>query len=198
MVKPELQNCTRCPRLTRQFKALRVKYPDYWNLPVAASGDPAASILIVGLAPGMHGANRTGQPFVGDASGELLASTLRQLKLEGLVRITNIVKCLPIKNLPSSKEISNCSRFLKAELDAHSALSSPVIVALGGVSHRAIVRQLGMKQVNFPFVHGQVHEIKPFRLVDSYHCSRYNTQTRRLTPGMFLAAIKTAAALTQR
>lgn len=143
----------------------------------------------------MHGANKTGKPFTGDASGKLLYQTLRELELTDLVSITNIVKCLPIKNLPTTQEIDNCSRFLQHELMTHNDRHEPVVVALGGLAHKALVKHAGAKQSDYPFAHGAVHQFDGFTLVDSYHCSRYNTQTKRLTPEMFRAAIQTAATL---
>ena len=156
----------------------------------AGPGDPA--LLIVGLAPGMHGANRTGMPFTGDASGELLFRVLDETDLTDRVRITNAVKCLPVRNLPSATEIRNCSRFLVDELRDHAPT---VVLALGGVAHRAIIAALGLRQADYPFGHGHTHTLPEFVLVDSYHCSRYNTQTGRLTHAMFLEVIRQAGSL---
>ena len=187
---------------------MRAAHPDYYNLPVPPFGDPAARLLIVGLAPGAHGANATGRPFTGDHAGILLyercstrgsrrdrrrpraatASSLRNC------RITNAVKCLPPANKPTTAEIDTCNRYLAAEL---AALAVPkAILALGAIAHRGVLRALGLKLDVYPFVHGRVHRVPdgPI-LVDSYHCSRYNTQTRRLTAEMFAAVVAKARAL---
>lgn len=157
-----------------------------------AHGSEQATLLIVGLAPGLHGANKTGIPFVGDASGNLLHDVLEALALTERVRITNAVKCLPVKNLPSAREVNNCSRFLMDELEQHRQLTNATLLVLGGVAHKAVVRALGGRQTDFVFSHGAVHEIDGLHLVDSYHCSRYNTQTGRLTRQMFLDAVRLA------
>lgn len=148
--------------------------------------------MILGLAPGLKGANRTGIPFTGDASGDLLNQVLDDLNLQDQVRITNAVKCLPIKNLPSGREVRMCSKHLKPELAIHRENSASVIVALGGQAHRALISALGYRQVDYPFGHGAVHELAEFTLIDSYHCSRYNTQTGRLTAEMFRSVFETA------
>ena len=191
-VSEDLLACKKCRRLSNQFGRLRLSHPDYWNKPVPASGPARTNLLIVGLAPGMHGANKTGKPFVGDASGDLLKSVLQAEDLTRKVRVTNAVKCLPVKNLPSAGEINNCSRFLRVELKEHGQRQSAVVLALGGVAHRAIISGLGLKQVDHRFAHGAIHHLDAFTLVDSYHCSRYNTQTGRLTRSMFLDVVKTA------
>ncbi len=191
--------CRRCPRLAKHLDQSRKDHPDYHSAPVPAFGDTDAQLMIVGLAPGMHGANRTGRPFTGDHAGIILYRTLHEhgfasapvsdvgddLYLTG-ARITNAVKCLPPANKPVGAEINNCNRFLTAEL---SALSRPVVVlALGGIAHRAIVRSFGLRQVDYPFGHAAEHVVEEgMTLLDSYHCSRYNTQTRRLTEPMFSA-----------
>jgi len=159
---------------------------------VPGSGTDSCSLMIIGLAPGMHGANRSGVPFVGDSSGNLLGEVLKATKLMGRVKITNAVKCLPIKNLPSSREVQNCSRFLIREIGEHQLNANPVLLLLGGVAHRATISALGGKQSNYPFSHGAVHSINGVTLVDSYHCSRYNTQTGRLTYQMFLDVVAVA------
>ena len=133
-----LLNCRKCRRLANQLKRLRDYHPEYWNLPVPGTGSAEAAILIVGLAPGLHGANRTGVAFVGDDSGKLLHETLVELNLIGQVSITNAVKCLPIKNLPSSLEVKNCAKYLVYELERHLQNTHPVVFALGGVAHKAI------------------------------------------------------------
>ena len=143
----------------------------------------------------MHGANKSGMPFIGDASGDLLHRVLTRLNGRDRVRITNAVKCLPVKNLPSGKEIKNCARFLQSELAQHMQQPSSVILALGGVAHRAVVAALSLRQADFPFAHGTVHPLTGATLVDSYHCSRYNTQTGRLTESMFMDVVETALKL---
>ena len=199
--------CTRCPRIQRQFEQLRSSHPGYWNQPVLASGNQSSPLLIVGLAPGKHGANKTGVPFTGDSSGELLFKVLSRLGIDQQVRITNAVKCLPVQNKPSRIELQNCQRFLALELAEHAKVSHSctsrkppkkafVVLALGHVAHRSILRSLGLRQSHFTFSHGAVHTVREFGwLVDSYHCSRYNTQTGRLTEEMFLGAVTTAANL---
>lgn len=148
--------------------------------------------MIIGLAPGMHGANKSGVPFVGDASGNLLGEVLKASGLAGRVMITNAVKCLPLKNLPSSREVKNCSRFLASEIEAHQVNARPVLLLLGGVAHGATISALGGRQSDYPFAHGAVHVMDDLTLVDSYHCSRYNTQTGRLTYQMFLDVVTAA------
>lgn len=193
-----LLDCTACPRLAGFLADVREKHPDYHARPVAPFGDPKARLLIVGLAPGMHGANRSGRPFTGDYAGILLYETLYAFGFgsrpvseaadDGLVltdcRITNAVKCLPPENKPEPVEIRTCNRFLAAEL-----ASSPevrVILALGLVAHKAVLLALGLKQSALAFAHGARHALPDGRvLIDSYHCSRYNTQTRRLTSADF-------------
>ena len=188
----KLLACRKCRRLSNQFSRLRDSHPDYWNKPVAASGADSCSLMIIGLAPGMHGANRSGVPFVGDSSGNLLSEVLKASGLAGRIKITNAVKCLPIKNLPSSREVKNCSRFLIREIEAHQLNTTPVLLLLGGVAHRATISALGGKQSDYPFAHGATHAMDEVTLVDSYHCSRYNTQTGRLTYQMFLDVVTAA------
>ncbi len=188
--------CTRCPRMQRQFKQLRSSHPGYWNQPVLASGSRSSSLLIVGLAPGKHGANKTGVPFTGDSSGELLFKVLSRLGIDRRVRITNAVKCLPVQNKPSRTELQNCQKFLASELAEHADNKEFVVLALGHVAHRSILKSLGLRQSHFTFSHGAVHKIgQTGWLVDSYHCSRYNTQTGRLTEAMFFSAVTRAAQL---
>lgn len=190
--------CQRCPRLAEFLADLCGRYPSYHNAPVPPFGDTAPRLLIVGLAPGMHGANASGRPFTGDFAGILLYETLHAvglasapvsvsvddgLKLVGC-RITNAVKCLPPENKPVGSEINNCNGFLAAELAALAP--DAVVLALGGIAHRAVVRAEAGRQKDFPFGHGATAELPSGRrLISSYHCSRYNTQTRRLTPAMF-------------
>ena len=190
--------CRRCPRLAAFLDEVSARHPDYHCRPVAPFGDPQARLLIVGLAPGMHGANRSGRPFTGDHAGILLYRTLHEfefatapesvsaddpLRLLGS-RITNAVKCLPPENKPVGAEINTCNAFLASEL---ASLPRPsVVLALGGIAHRAIIKAIGGRQADFRFGHAAEHEIQGhFMLLDSYHCSRYNTNTRRLTPDMF-------------
>ncbi len=194
-------DCRACPRLARFLDQVRRDHPDYHARPVAPFGDSRARLLIVGLAPGMHGANRTGRPFTGDHAGILLYQTLHRfgfanaavsvaaddrLKLIGC-RITNAVKCLPPQNKPELREIKCCNRYLKTELA--SLGEGNVVLALGNIAHQAVLLTLaGVRKTQFPFRHGARHELpNGVVLYDSYHCSRYNTQTRRLTPAMFEA-----------
>ena len=190
-------NCTQCPRLASFLTEVKTKHPDYHCRPVAPFGDDAARVLIVGLAPGMHGANATGRPFTGDHAGILLYETLYEFGFstaptsvsadDGLkllnCRITNAVKCLPPQNKPVGAEINTCNHFLKNELEAMA--DNSVIIALGSIAHNAVVKALSLKQKDFKFGHLNQHEISVGTLLDSYHCSRYNTQTKRLTPDMF-------------
>jgi uracil-DNA glycosylase family 4 len=189
--------CVRCPRLAGHLAAVRRDHPGYHAAPVAPFGPADASLLIVGLAPGMHGANATGRPFTGDHAGILLYHTLHAFGFsnqpdavtpdDGLVlkdcRVTNAVKCLPPQNKPTPAEIRSCNGFLAAEIDA---VAPRVILALGRIAHDAVLRAQGLALAAYPFAHGAEHELEQGRrLFDSYHCSRYNTQTRRLTPAMF-------------
>jgi uracil-DNA glycosylase family 4 len=193
-------DCRACPRLAHFLDEVRTQHPDYHARPVAPFGDPAPRLLIVGLAPGMHGANRSGRPFTGDHAGILLYQTLHQfgyasapqslsaddgLQLIGC-RITNAVKCLPPANKPEPAEIRECNHFLAAELAGLPGHAS--ILALGQIAHQAVLRALGLKLKDYPFGHASDYHLPGgWRLVSSYHCSRYNTQTRRLTPDMFAA-----------
>ncbi|MGA8206248.1 MAG: uracil-DNA glycosylase [Woeseiaceae bacterium] len=190
-------DCRACPRLAAFLDAVAERHPDYHCRPVAPFGDPRARLLIVGLAPGMHGANRTGRPFTGDHAGILLYATLHKFgfasQAEALdpgddlrlidCRITNAVKCLPPDNKPVGAEINTCNAYLGAELGTLPA--GAVVLALGGIAHRAVVRALGLRQAAIRFAHEAQHELGAMRLLDSYHCSRYNTNTGRLTAGMF-------------
>jgi uracil-DNA glycosylase family 4 len=200
--------CRRCGRLAEFLQAVRAEHRDYFCKPVPAFGDAAASILIVGLAPGKHGANRSGRPFTGDYAGVLLYETLHAFGLasasvsratdDGLTlfrtRITNAVKCLPPDNKPLPIEIKTCNVFLREEL-ARSA-DVRVILALGLIAHGAVLRALGLAPARFRFTHGGEHRLDERRvLVDSYHCSRYNTQTKRLTTAMFEAVVGRAVEL---
>ena len=198
--------CRRCPRLAAHLDAVRARQPGYHCAPVPPFGDPAARLLVVGLAPGEHGANATGRPFTGDHAGVLLFDTLYRFGLsnmpevsgadDGLVlhdcRISNAVKCLPPANRPTGAEVRACGGFLAAELEH---FPPRVIVALGRVGHEAALRALGLRLRDHPFAHGAVHRPAGAPvLVDSYHCSRYNTQTRRLTEPMFHAVFRAALA----
>jgi uracil-DNA glycosylase family 4 len=190
-------SCRRCPRLAQHLDGFHASHPYYHCAPVAPFGDPDARLLVVGLAPGAHGANATGRPFTGDYAGRLLFDTLFRFGWanqpeahaadDGLVltdcRITNAVKCLPPANKPSTAEIRTCGRFLAGEL---AAMPPRVIVALGRVGHDAVVRAHGARLRDHPFAHAALHHpANGPPIVDSYHCSRYNTQTGRLTPTMF-------------
>lgn len=190
--------CRQCPRLAGFLDQVRSDYPDYYARPVPPFGAGDPRLLIVGLAPGMHGANRTGRPFTGDYAGILLYRTLHKFgfasaptsvsAIDGLeligCRITNAVKCLPPQNKPETAEIRQCNGYLAKEiagLDGGAA-----ILALGTIAHQAVLRALGLKPGDFPFGHGAVHALPHgMALYDSYHCSRYNTQTKRLTAEMF-------------
>ena len=192
------QNCRRCRRLATFLDEVRETYPDYHARPVAPVGVDKPRLLIVGLAPGMHGANATGRPFTGDYAGILLYKTLYDYGFsnqptstrigDGLVlkdcRITNSVKCLPPQNKPQGDEIRACNDYLRFELRLLPEEAS--ILALGTVAHTAVLRALDLRVADYPFGHGREHAL-PRRqiLMDSYHCSRYNTQTGRLTEQMF-------------
>ncbi len=190
--------CSACPRLSVFLDEIRARYPHYHAAPVAPFGDLDARLVIVGLAPGLHGANATGRPFTGDHAGILLYQTLHHfgfasapfshsredgLALKGC-RITNAVKCVPPANKPTPAETRQCNPFLKAELMALPPGS--LVLALGLVAHGAVLTALGLKGRDYPFAHGACHSLaEGSRLLDSYHCSRYNTQTGRLTTRMF-------------
>jgi uracil-DNA glycosylase family 4 len=204
-------DCARCPRLAEFLAEGHQRYPDYWARPVPSFGAADPRIVIVGLAPGMHGANRTGRPFTGDYAGILLYETLHELGLasarestaadDGLklrqVRIANAVKCVPPQNKPLPTEIKTCNAYLKVELGQLTRVR--VILALGRVAHDAVLLAMGLKRSTLPFAHGREHRLDETRyLVDSYHCSRYNTQTRVLTAAMFkqvLARVRVLAGL---
>jgi uracil-DNA glycosylase family 4 len=200
--------CRRCPRLAKFLDAVRLEEPGYYCGPVPPFGDPQARLLIVGLAPGMHGANRTGRPFTGDHAGILLYATLHKFGLatgpvsaaadDGLklldARITNAVKCLPPANKPLPLEIKVCNDFLRVELE--QSHSCRVILALGTIAHAAVLRAYDLPSGAHRFAHGAEHPLTGGRvLLDSYHCSRYNTQTRRLTASMFEEVIGRARGL---
>ena len=201
-------DCTRCPRLAEFLAETHQRYPDYWARPVPSFGPASASILIVGLAPGMHGANRTGRPFTGDFAGILLYETLHELGLatraesiaadDGLqlrnARIANAVKCVPPQNKPLPDEIRRCNAYLRTELQQLRAVK--VILALGRIAHDGVLIAQELKRSQFPFAHGREHVLEGTRyLLDSYHCSRYNTQTRVLTADMFKKVVRRACEL---
>jgi uracil-DNA glycosylase family 4 len=191
------RNCPRCPRLVAFREAWRSKQPSWHNAPVPSFGKPTARLLIVGLAPGLQGANRTGRPFTGDYAGDLLYATLRQYGFaegeyaerpdDGLrlvdTRITNAVRCVPPENKPVGEEIRHCRDFLKATIAEMPNLAA--IVVLGRIAHDATVATLGRRLAALPFRHGAQHDVDAITLFDSYHCSRYNTNTGVLTPEMF-------------
>lgn len=202
------RNCPRCPRLVAFREQCRTEYPHWWNAPVYAFGDPGAWLALAGLAPGKHGANRTGRPFTGDYAGDLLFATLAEFGLsrgiydaridDGLTLggaiIVNSVKCLPPQNKPAPAEISQCRPFFEKQMAALPQVR--VVIALGKIAHDAAVRASDGRLAAFPFAHGAVHRLPDGRhLVDSYHCSRYNTNTGRLTPAMFADVFRTALAL---
>jgi len=198
-----LATCTACPRLATFLAESRARHPGYFCRPVPAFGDESPRLLIVGLAPGLHGANRSGRPFTGDYAGVLLYETLHAFGYasrpvsvaadDGLIlsgcRISNAVKCVPPENKPETGEIKRCNAYLAGELAALP--TGTVLLALGLVAHKAVLMARGLKQSAYPFGHGAVHLLPDGRrLHDSYHCSRYNTQTRRLTPEMFRAVFQ--------
>lgn len=201
--------CVRCARLADFLREVRAAHPDYHARPVPPFGDPTARLLVVGLAPGMHGANASGRPFTGDHAGILLYATLHRYGFatrpvsmhadDGLAlvdcRINNAVKCLPPANKPTPAEVRTCNDYLAADLAR--VPDGGVVVALGQVAHVATLRALGLRERDRRFAHGARHALAPrdLTLLDSYHCSRYNTQTRRLTTEMFEAVFATAAEL---
>ena len=201
------RDCPLCPRLVAFRQDNRSRDPDFHNAPVPSFGGRDAHLLIVGLAPGLKGANRTGRPFTGDYAGDLLYETLRKHEFaqgdygrrpdDGLVlvgcRITNAVRCVPPENKPTGREAATCRRFLEAEIEGLPNLRA--VLALGAVAHGAVLAALGLTRSHFPFRHGAIHDLPaPVWLADSYHCSRYNTNTGRLTAEMFdavFAALRT-------
>ena len=202
------RDCLLCPRLAAFREVQRADHPEWFNAPVPSFGDERAELLIVGLAPGLRGANRTGRPFTGDHAGTLLYDTLRKFGFaggvydarpdDGLVlhraRIINAVRCVPPQNKPQPAEIATCRRFLAGELAAADRVRA--ILALGAVAHASVIAALGLRRALFPFGHGRLHALPQGGLLaDSYHCSRYNTNTGKLTVAMFEAVF---AALAQR
>ena len=201
-------DCRDCPRLAAFLDQVRNQHPTYFCKPVPPFGSEQADLLVVGLAPGMHGANATGRPFTGDWCSDLLYGTLYAYgfarKPQSIARdddqelincrLTNAVKCLPPANKPTPAETKTCAKFLAAEI---AELSPKVIVCLGAVAHDAVLQCLAkddpsIKRSQFKFGHGAIHQCGPYRLIDSYHPSRYNTNTGRLTPEMFAAVFEKA------
>jgi len=200
------RDCPLCPRLLDFRQVNRAANPAWHNAPVPSFGGLDATLLVVGLAPGLRGANRTGRPFTGDYAGDLLYATLLKVGLatgtydrdpaDGLTlrgaRITNAVRCVPPENKPTGAEARTCRPFLVAEMAAMPKLKG--VLALGQLAHTAVVAALGQKQVAMKFAHGAIHLLPGGRfLADSYHCSRYNTNTGTLTEEMFHAVVETAA-----
>jgi uracil-DNA glycosylase family 4 len=197
-------DCPLCPRLAEYRQANRTAHPDWFNAPVPSFGSLDARLLIVGLAPGVRGANRTGRPFTGDFAGVLLYQTLLRFGLaqgkfaadpaDGMIlvdcRVTNAVRCVPPGNLPTPAEIGTCNRFLTDEIAAMPRLRG--VLALGGTAHNAVLRAHGLRPARVPFRHGELHDLPESRLLaDSYHVSRLNTNTGRLTEAMFHAVVET-------
>lgn len=204
------RRCTDCPRLAAYLAEGKRQHPDYYCAPVAPFGDRNARLIIVGLAPGFHGANATGRPFTGDYAGILLYRTLHRYGFankpesigrgDGLelidCRISNSVKCVPPENKPTPAEIRACNRYLTAELEDEPP--GRILLALGRIAHNAALRALKLRQADYPFAHGAEHELpNQHLLIDSYHCSRYNTQTGRLTEPMFAKVFERAKKLLQ-
>ena len=206
-----LLKCTACPRLARHLADVRESHPAYHARPVLAFGDARPQLFIVGLAPGMHGANRSGRPFTGDHAGILLYETLHRYgyanqaqalsRDDGLTlsrcRITNAVKCLPPQNKPQPDEVRRCNVHLKNELSDLPRRTA--ILALGSIAHQAVLMAMGLKRGDYTFAHGARHALPSGQaLFDSYHCSRYNTQTKRLTAAMFCDVFKAIARYLKR
>ena len=196
LIEPN-KNCSKCRRLYNFRKKNQSNNPDWFNAPVPTFGELSSSLLIVGLAPGLQGANKTGRPFTGDYAGDLLYKTINKfnfskgkyartiddsLKLKDCT-ITNAVRCVPPQNKPISEEINNCNNFLKKTIKINKNLK--VIIALGLIAHKSIISALNLKQKLYKFKHGNKHKIDNLILIDSYHCSRYNTNTGRLNQEMF-------------
>jgi len=204
-------NCTRCPRLAKHLIEVKKEFPEYHSLPVAQFGVANPKLLIVGLAPGKHGANATGRPFTGDHAGIILYETLHKfgfsnkpvsvsnddgLKLKQC-RITNSVKCLPPENKPIGSEIKNCNPFLSAELA--TLKKGTCVLVLGGVAHNSVLSALDLKKKEYAFGHGHKYKLpNGLVLFTSYHCSRYNTQTKRLTEASFHKVFKAIRKHTDR
>lgn len=201
-------DCPLCPRLAQFRHANRAQFPDWFNGPVQNWGDASPRLVIIGLAPGLRGANRTGRPFTGDYAGDLLYATLLKFGLasgsydqrpdDGLTlertTIANAVRCVPPQNKPTGPEIATCRRFLNASLEAYG--EARVYLALGRIAHDSLLTTLGLKKSRHAFGHGAEHALEGGRtLLDSYHCSRYNTNTGVLTTEMFERVIARAAEL---
>ncbi len=209
MIPPDpAPGCAICPRLVAYREDTRAKHPEWYNGAVPSFGDAEARLLVLGLAPGVRGAHRTGRPFTGDYAGDLLYATLTKFGFangkfaadpaDGLelhdCMVTNAVRCVPPQNKPVADEINHCNAYLAEELD--QVPDGGVILALGQIAHKAVVRATSGRQKDHPFGHGLQTELaRGIRLVDSYHCSRYNTQTRRLTPAMFDAVFSEIRAM---
>jgi uracil-DNA glycosylase len=200
MTPPEApRDCPLCPRLVAYREENRARRPDWYNGAVASFGDPAARLLVLGLAPGVAGANRTGRPFTGDYAGELLYATLTRFGFangrfgarpdDGLAltdcMVSNAVRCVPPQNRPLPAEVAACRPFLAARMAALPRLQA--VLCLGRVAHETLIRALDARLAAYPFAHGTRHAVASLAVFDSYHCSRYNTNTRRLTPAMFEA-----------
>jgi uracil-DNA glycosylase len=199
------KDCALCPRLVETRHDCQQEFPPFWNAPVPAFGDPRAWLAIIGLAPGKHGANRTGRPFTGDFSGDMLFETLGKfdlvegeynrraddgVRLKGVI-ILNAVKCLPPENKPTPEEIRTCRPYLDNALKALPQVRT--IIALGEIAHQSAVKANGEKLPKRRFAHGAVHNLLNGRvLIDCYHCSRYNVNTGRLTEDMFEAVFEAA------
>ena len=195
--QPPKKNCDLCPRLVDFRADNRKKFPDQWNAPVPSFGPDTAEFMVLGLAPGLKGANFTARPFTGDYAGDLLYSTLLKFgfatgtygahKDDGLelanCRITNAVRCVPPENKPTTQEMNQCLNFLRDEIASLADLK--VVLTLGLVAHKSFLKVMGAKQSHFKFSHGMQHDFGAVTMVNSYHCSRYNTQTGRLTESMF-------------
>ena len=194
-------NCRKCKRLTKYLKQVKKAHPEYHCKPVDAFGDENAQLLVVGLAPGLHGANATGRPFTGDSSGAMLFQTLHKFGFSTLeqsastedgmqlsnCKITNAVKCLPPDNKPIGDEVNTCNKYLSVELSRLP--DNAVIVVLGSVAHKAVIKAFDLPQKDYKFAHGAEYHLQTATghctIISSYHCSRYNTQTKRLTDKMF-------------
>lgn len=201
------KDCDLCPRLRQFILDQRVKEPDWFNGAVPSFGDPEAELLVIGLAPGLTGANRTGRPFTGDWAGDLLYATLDRfgfsngaydrtpedgLRLHGAM-ITNAVRCVPPQNKPVGAEINQCRPFLMSRIQALPKVK--VLLCLGKISHDSTVRGLGLRLKDYPFGHASEYSVGDVTLLSSYHCSRYNTNTGRLTEAMFDQVFARARAL---
>ena len=204
---PPTLNCNLCPRLAQFHQVNRVAYPEFHNAPVPSFGDINAQLLVVGLAPGLKGANRTGRPFTGDYAGIILYSSLQKNGFAAgdynpedinnnftLIncRITNAVRCVPPQNKPEPAEIKTCNNFLTKEIVAMQNLK--VIVTLGGIAHKAVISAFGKKQADYKFGHAALHTLGNIKLLNSYHTSRYNINTGSLTQAMFDDVIGSAKA----